>query len=163
MVLVSQANRIAPVTSLTEKKAPPTPEERAVRTLLDALLGTTSKLGLIGPSVPLAIEGRPPSFLSQGAPRDRRGRVGGKSKPKMRIRVKGKSKSKGNDSEEDHDHDYALRDGMEEDTLETPRSSRYGQFVPTNAEQDSIYDPERERSLSILESLRYVELQSSSF
>lgn len=152
MVLVSQANRAPPPITLTERVPPPAPEERVVRTLLDALLGSNSKPIFNGQLVPMGNEGRPLSFLSQGAPRDRRGRVGGKSKPKMRVRVKGKLKEKeNNDSGNANENDDRYE--SDEGDLETPRS-RYGQGVQTGDQQDYTYDPERERGLSLLESLR---------
>lgn len=117
--------------SLTASPPSPSPPEQAVRTLLNAIQAQSPHAALLASKTHSSKAGRPPSFLSGGAPRDRRGRVAQKPKPHRRASAT---------------EDGGLDDG-EDDGGETPRNG----FTAVGGPR---LDFDRERDRDFLEALR---------
>lgn len=88
LVLHSQAQRARRALSLTAPAPTLSPQELVIRKLLDTIVYARSSSSALNgsgvgagtsASATLSSDRRPPSFLSSGAPRDRRGRVAGKA------------------------------------------------------------------------------------
>ncbi|KAI5120970.1 hypothetical protein M0805_006642 [Coniferiporia weirii] len=154
LVLHSQAQRARPTLSLTAPAFTPTPQELAVRKLLDALAQLHFPLGAQTPAGGTAgaaryaspLRGtarRAPSFLSGGAPRDRRGRVAGKAKAKRRGRVIDDDIYPPDDLDIDNEDEFADDADGDAHTMYFAGATPRGHF-----------SAERERDRTFLESLR---------